>query len=159
MKLVLFKDLLEENATPQCGILADGDKPDVICLCCGGGLEFEDYEILKELPWDNLSEYLKQKIGGASKYVVCLDAVWMRNTELLETRNLSDDEFNNVFDSFDWDDDTCWHEMEPNAFIAVVDADSEESACRIAAEQYRYDSRCLYAIKVTDEKNQWRKAL
>lgn len=152
MKLVLFKDLLEENAMPQYGILTDGDRPEVICLCCGGLLEFENYKILKALPWDNLSACLKQKICGTNKYVVCLDSVWMRNTELLETRNLSDDEFKNIFDSFDWDDDTCWHEMEPNAFIAVVDADSEESACRIAAEQYRYDSRCLYAVKVTDEK-------
>ena len=55
MKLVLFKDLLEENAMPQYGILTDGDRPEVICLCCGGLLEFENYKILEELPWDNLS--------------------------------------------------------------------------------------------------------
>lgn len=64
MKLVLFKDLLEENAMPQYGILTDGDKPDVICLCCGGTLEFDDYKIIEELDWVNLSEYLKEKQKG-----------------------------------------------------------------------------------------------
>ena len=90
MRLVLFKDLLEDEAASQYGIVLDGDEPDVICLCCGSTIEFGDYEILQELTWENLSAVLKVR----------------------------------------------------------REAESEEAACYIAAEKYRYDSRCLYATKI-----------
>lgn len=44
--------------------------------------------------------------------------------------------------------DERWRDMEPNPFIAIVEAVSEDDACRIAAEQYRYDHRCLFAQKI-----------
>lgn len=52
-KLVLFKDNLEDSSQEQYGILCDDET--VICLCCLGVLEKEDYQILAdydELPVD-----------------------------------------------------------------------------------------------------------
>ena len=47
MKFVLFKDVLEERSAPQYGIVGDGEKPDVTCLCCGGTVEYGDYEVIR----------------------------------------------------------------------------------------------------------------
>lgn len=44
--LVLFVDNLEDDATPHYGILFDNGF--ILCLCCGGYVEPEDYEILKD---------------------------------------------------------------------------------------------------------------
>lgn len=63
MKFVLFKDLLEESADPQYGILADTEEPEVLCLCCGGTVEFGDYVVISELPWFNISELLKKEFS------------------------------------------------------------------------------------------------
>lgn len=63
-ELVLFRDTLDENPEPEYGILMDTDEPEVICLGCGSTVEFGDYEIIKKLPWENLSEYLKEKHKG-----------------------------------------------------------------------------------------------
>jgi len=45
MKLVYFRDTIEDDATPQYGIL--NDENDVICLCCGGLIERGEYEIIR----------------------------------------------------------------------------------------------------------------
>ena len=50
MKFVLFKDLQEERSTPQYGIVGDSKKSDVFCLCCGGTVEYGDYEIIRIVP-------------------------------------------------------------------------------------------------------------
>lgn len=63
-ELVLFRDTLDDNPEPEYGILMDTDEPEVICLGCGSTIEFGDYEIIERLPWENLSEYLKQKHKG-----------------------------------------------------------------------------------------------
>lgn len=152
MKLVLFKDLLEDNAVPQYGIVTEGSEPEVICLCCGGTLEFGDYEIIETLPWQDVSAAIKeQNESKKDKYVVCMDEIYVRNSELLDTNKLPDNVVNNLGGFFYEDYDrfeNLWIEMTPNPFIAIVEADSEESACLIAAEKYRYDSRCLYATKI-----------
>lgn len=149
MKLVLFKDLLEDDATPQYGIIDDGEESPVICLCCGSTIEFGEYVIIKTLPWQDLSAVIKSQADTSkSKYVVCMDEVYVRNAELLDTTNLSDEVVNNLSCFYNDEHEHLWLQMEPNPFIAVVEADSEESACLIAAEKYRYDSRCLYATKV-----------
>lgn len=44
--LVLYRDTLEDDATPHFGIRFDNDW--ILCLCCGGWVEPEDYEIIKE---------------------------------------------------------------------------------------------------------------
>ncbi len=145
MDLVLFKDLLEDDAEPQYGLLEDRDEPSIVCLCCGSTVEFGDYEILERLPWIDFSSAVKQ--AAKSKYVVCMNEEYVRDAQLLDTKNLSQEEFEGL-DYYDSNNDDLWHDMEPNPFIAIVVADSEEDACKIAAEQKRYDSRCLYAIKI-----------
>lgn len=59
VSLVYFKDTLEDDATPHFGILLD-DK-NIICLCCGGIIEPEDYEIIENFNgFEYLDETLKQ---------------------------------------------------------------------------------------------------
>lgn len=43
--LVVFKDKLEEDADKHFGILFENGF--ILCLCCGGFLEPEDYEIIE----------------------------------------------------------------------------------------------------------------
>jgi hypothetical protein len=57
MRLVLFKDLLEEDATPEYGIVLDDNT--ILCLCCYGIIEEEDYEILEDNIECNISQFLK----------------------------------------------------------------------------------------------------
>lgn len=145
MELVYFRDTLEDNADPQYGILTDGDSPSVICLCCGGVLEHGNYEIIKRLPWQDLSGLIKQ--SAQSKYVVCMDTVYVRDAQFLDTKDLSQDEFDE-FDYYSSENEDLWKDMEPSPFVAIVEADSDESACKIAAKQMRYDARCLFATKI-----------
>ena len=145
MELVLFKDLLEDDSEPQYGLLEDRDEPSVVCLCCGSSVEFGDYEIIESLPWIDFSSAVKQV--GKSKYVVCMNEGYVRDAQYLDTRNLTQEQFDEL-DYCDSDNDNLWRDMEPNPFIAIVEANSEEEACRKAAEQKRYDSRCLYATKI-----------
>ena len=83
MELVLFKDLLEDDAEPQYGLLENRDEPSVVCLCCGNEVEFGDYEIIERLPWQDLSSAIKQ--SKKSKYVVCMDDYYVRDAQLLDT--------------------------------------------------------------------------
>jgi len=143
MELVLFKDLLDDDAEPQYGLLEDRDEPSVVCLCCGSEVEFGDYEIIERLPWQDFSSAVKQ--SKKSKYVVCMDSSWVRDSQMLDTSGLTDSEFNDLMDS---DNDNFYRDMEPNPFIAIIEAASEDEACQKAAEQKRYDKRCLFAIKI-----------
>lgn len=57
--LVYFQDMLEDNSTPHFGILFDNNF--ILCLCCGGWLDKEDYRILKRYDgFDYLDDTLKQ---------------------------------------------------------------------------------------------------
>ena len=59
--LVKFKDSLEENATECYGILFEDGF--VLCLCCGGSFEPDDYEIIEKFPhdhWQYVNETLKE---------------------------------------------------------------------------------------------------
>ena len=60
MRLVLFKDLLEDDATPQYGIVLEDNT--ILCLCCYGIIEEEDYEILKDNIECNVSDLLKWEL-------------------------------------------------------------------------------------------------
>lgn len=145
MELVLFKDLLKDDAEPQYGLLEDRDEPSIVCLCCGSTVEFGDYKIIEHLPWIDLSSAVRQT--ETSKYVVCMNEEYVRDAQYLDTRDLSQDEFEE-FDYYDSESEYFWRDMEPNPFIAVVEADSEECACKKTAEQHHYDNRCLFAIKI-----------
>ncbi len=145
MELVYFRDTLEEGAEPQYGILMDGDEPCILCLCCGSTVDYGDYSILERLPWQNISEFIKS--GKKRKYVVCMNSVYVRDAQFLDTRDLSQD----VFDEFDYyspENEDQWIDMEPSPFVAIVEADSNESACKIAAKQKYFDARCLFATKI-----------
>lgn len=57
--LVLFHDLLEENSDNHYGILFENGF--ILCLCCGGYLEPEDYEIIENFNgFPYLDETLKE---------------------------------------------------------------------------------------------------
>ena len=59
VSLVLFRDTLEDNAETHYGILFDNDW--ILCLCCGGYLEPEDYEIIENFNgFAYLDEALKE---------------------------------------------------------------------------------------------------
>lgn len=45
VSLVLFHDMLEDESANHYGILFDNGF--ILCLCCGGYVEPEDYEILE----------------------------------------------------------------------------------------------------------------
>ena len=57
--LVYFVDTLEENPTPHFGILfEDGN---ILCFCCGGIIEPDDYEIIEDYKdFTYLDDTLKQ---------------------------------------------------------------------------------------------------
>ena len=52
-KFVRFYDTLEDDTVENYGILLPNGN--VLCLCCGGELEPEDYVILREIPWTNIN--------------------------------------------------------------------------------------------------------
>ncbi len=77
MKFVLFKDVLEERFAPQYGIVGDGEKPDVTCLCCGGTVEYGDYEVIRIIPWTDAAALFKP-----DKYIACMDSYWVRDAQM-----------------------------------------------------------------------------
>lgn len=60
MRLVLFRDLLEDDSDPQYGVVLADDT--ILCLCCYGILEQEDYEILEDNIECNVSDLLKKEL-------------------------------------------------------------------------------------------------
>lgn len=57
--LVRFKDLLEDDADEHFGILFENGF--VLCLCCGGYLESDDYEIIEKFDkFSYIDEILKE---------------------------------------------------------------------------------------------------
>lgn len=59
VSLVRFRDTLEENSTEHFGILFDNGF--ILCFCCGGYVEPEDYEIIEDYKgFAYLDETLKQ---------------------------------------------------------------------------------------------------
>lgn len=59
ISLVRFRDTLEENSDDHFGILFDNGF--ILCFCCGGYVEPEDYEILEYYEgFAYLDETLKQ---------------------------------------------------------------------------------------------------
>ena len=149
MVLVYFRDLLEDDAEPQYGVLNEEDDYSyVICLKWGSVFEYGDYEIIKRLSWSDIEIVEKAKQAENSGiFVVCMNDEYVRDAEMLDTSELSDKEFNNI-DFMSSDLDVYWKDMFPIPFIAIVEAVSKEAACKKAAEQKHYDSRCLYAIKI-----------
>ena len=82
-------------------------------------------------------------------YVICMDSVWVRDSEMFDIVGMTDEELTDI-DMCGTDNEGRWHDMEPTPFIAVIKAESAEEACKKAATQMRYDPRCLFAIKVSE---------
>lgn len=80
-------------------------------------------------------------------YVVCMDASYVRDAQMFDTSELSDDEFCSV-DVCSEEMEGHWHDIEPTPFVGITVANDAEDACRKMAEQYRYDARCLFAIEI-----------
>ena len=51
-KFVRFYDTLEDDPVENYGVLLPNGN--ILCLCCGGELEPEDYVVLREIPWTNI---------------------------------------------------------------------------------------------------------
>lgn len=85
-----------------------------------------------------------------AKFVVCMDSSFVRDSQMFDTTGLSDDEFRQIAVHGE-ENENLWHDMEPNPFIAVIDAETEKEACRLVAKQYRYDERCLFAQEISFE--------
>ena len=81
------------------------------------------------------------------KFVVCMDSHYVRDCQMVETSDMSDDEFENV-DVHSEMMEGHWHDMDPNPFIDIVKADDQDEACKIAGEEHGYDSRTLFVIQV-----------
>ncbi len=82
-----------------------------------------------------------------SKYIVCMDSYRIRDAQMFDTKDFSDDELLHI-DPFSAEMDAHWFDAEVTPFIGVFDAQSEQEACEIAAKHYRYDVRILYALEV-----------
>ncbi len=62
-------------------------------------------------------------------YVICMDSVWVRDSEMFDIVGLTDEELTDI-DMCGTDNEGRWHDMEPTPFIAVIKAESEEEACK-----------------------------
>lgn len=82
---------------------------------------------------------------GRSTYVVCLDAAWVRNAEIVETKDIKGPD---VDPDYIYSKEAVWNAIEYNAFIDIVIADSDKEARKIAASNSGHDARCLFAIPV-----------
>lgn len=78
-------------------------------------------------------------------YVVCIDSHWIRDAQMLDTRDMTDDRMND-FDPFSNENNDRWYDIKPTAYIGMIVAESQTDACRMIANKYRYDHRTLYAI-------------
>ena len=61
-------------------------------------------------------------------YVICMDSVWVRDSEMFDIVGLTDEELTDI-DMCGTDNEGRWHDMEPTPFIAVIKAESKEGLC------------------------------
>ena len=113
------------------------------------GVEVDTFEkaiekgILNDFFFENWDDGLHPISKKLNTYIVCMNAEYVRDAQMLNTTEMTDEEF----DGIDWlssELDDNWHDMAPIPFIGVVEAESEDLALEIAASKYRYDVRCLY---------------
>ena len=124
----------------------------IIWVCSDDSVENIERTIFEEVKKNQQSntELIHQEekeTCNFNYYVVCMLPDYVRDSQMLDTISISDemlfniDPYNEVYENF-------WHDMEPIPFIAVVNAESEEAACKIAGSNRRYDPRILYATKI-----------
>lgn len=87
------------------------------------------------------------------KYVVLMSDKYLRDTQLIDTVDIPDDEFENM-DVSASQYDHLWKDYCESLFVGVVKAKNEKEAVDIAAcfskdrKYCLYDPRCLCAIEV-----------
>lgn len=110
-------------------------------------------ETIMEKYWDSYLEYCEaHKLEGEDRlYVVCMDSYWIRDAQMFDTSGIMDEDLDELDPSAE-EHECRWHDIEPNPFIGLVRASSEEHACSIAGSQFRYDPRCLYAFLPTNSR-------
>jgi len=78
-------------------------------------------------------------------YAVCVNPHFVRDAQLFNTQNMSDEEVQQA-DTSDRSYEPDWNDFgEPAPFVAVVAAENAEEACKKAAEDYNHDHRVLFA--------------
>lgn len=80
-------------------------------------------------------------------YVVCIDESFLRDTQLFDSKSLSDDEF--IESGNGLNVENCWVDAGFNAFVDIVKAETAEKAVEKAAEKHGYDKRTMFAIDVS----------
>lgn len=81
------------------------------------------------------------------QYVVCMDSSYVRDAQMFDPVGLPENEMNDV-DIHSETAEDHWHDMEPMPFIGIAQAHDAKEAIRKTAVQYRYDTRCLFAIEI-----------
>ena len=80
-------------------------------------------------------------------YNVLMDETYIRDAQMIDTTNLTDDELFNLDFSAPETEDLC-HDIEPRHLVATIAAESEDEAIDEAAKACRYDRRVLYAEEI-----------
>lgn len=102
--------------------------------------------MLDDFFFEDWADDIRLRKKKLNTYVVCMNPEYVRDAQMLDTKEMSGKEFEEI----DWQSselDEFWHDMEPIPFIGVVEAENKEIAIALAAKKYRYDDRCLYVAK------------
>ena len=84
-------------------------------------------------------------------YVVCVNAYWVRDTQVFNVDGLGPDMDEDCLS--DEEHDGLWFDVKEPLFVGTAKAGSCEEACRAVAESNtEYPLRCLYAFPVCDRK-------
>ena len=79
-------------------------------------------------------------------YAVCIEESFLRNTQYLDPEELTDDEFEERDNGLDIE--RAWCGVSLHGFLNIVEAPSREKAIAIAANDFNYDRRTLFAIEI-----------
>lgn len=88
---------------------------------------------------------IKKKELESKIYVVCMDSAWVRDAQMFDSVNLTDEELQSADPN---DPANEWIDMIPSPYIDTVVASSEKEACQKAGILWHFDARCLYAIPI-----------
>ena len=79
-------------------------------------------------------------------YAVCVEESFLRNTQYLDPEELTDDEFEERNNGLDIE--KAWCDVNLHGFLNIVEASSHEEAIMIAANDFNYDKKTLFAIEI-----------
>lgn len=85
-------------------------------------------------------------------YAVLIDEAYIRDAQLIDTSELSDNEFANL-DLGSVDVENLCRDIEPRHLVDIVKADNSDEAVQNAAKTHRCDARVLYAELIPRDEN------